>query len=101
MTRTVKDNALLLAGMAGYDPKDATSAKQTVPDFCADLDAGVGGLRIGVERDYFFYDGLIDEIRDAVESVIDAYRFGGRRDRRDQHAGISDHAGRALHHRAQ
>lgn len=77
MTRTVKDNALLLGGMAGYDPKDPTSAKQPLPDFSADLEAGVSGLRIGVERDYFFYDGLIDEIRTAVEGVIAEYREQG------------------------
>ncbi len=77
MTRTVKDNALLLAGMAGYDPKDPTSADQPLPDFCADLEAGVAGLRIGVERDYFFYDGLIDEIRASVEAVIAEYRAMG------------------------
>lgn len=77
MTRTVKDNALLLAGMAGYDPQDPTSARQPVPDFCADLDAGVSGLRIGVERDYFFYDGVIDEIRTAVDGVIAEYRAAG------------------------
>ncbi len=77
MTRTVKDNALLLAGMAGYDSRDPTSAEQPVPDFCADLEAGASGLRIGVERDYFFYDGLIDEIRTSVEGVIAEYREGG------------------------
>ncbi|MCY4019245.1 MAG: amidase [Chloroflexi bacterium] len=77
MTRTVKDNALLLAGMAGYDPMDPTSARQPVPDFCADLEGGVSGLRIGVERDYFFYDGLIDEIRTSVEGVIAEYRAAG------------------------
>lgn len=74
MTREVRDNALLLAGMAGYDPKDPTSAKQPVPDFQAELEAGVAGLRIGVERDYFFYDGLQDEIRASVESVIAEYQ---------------------------
>ncbi|MCY3780805.1 MAG: amidase [Chloroflexi bacterium] len=77
MTRRVKDNALLLGGMAGHDPKDPTSADQPVPDFCADLEAGVAGLRIGVERDYFFYDGVIDEIREAVEAVIAEYREMG------------------------
>ncbi len=77
MTRTVKDNALLLAGMAGHDPKDPTSAKQPVPDFCADLEAGVAGLRIGVERDYFFYEGLRDDIRASVEAVIAEYRQQG------------------------
>ena len=77
MTRTVKDNALLLAGMAGHDRKDPTSAQQPVPDFCATIEAGVSGLRIGVERDYFFYDGVIDEIRTAVEGVIAEYREQG------------------------
>ena len=74
MTRKVKDNALLLAGMAGHDPKDPTSAKQPAPDFCADLEAGVAGLRIGVERDYFFYDGLQSEIRESVQAVIAEYQ---------------------------
>ena len=77
MTRTVKDNALLLGGMAGYDPQDPTSAQQPVPDFCATIEAGVSGLRIGVERDYFFYDGVIDEIRTAIEGVIAEYREQG------------------------
>ncbi len=77
MTRTVKDNALLLGGMAGYDPKDPTSADQPVPDFCASLEAGARDLRIGIERDYFFYDGVIDEIRDSVEAVISAYQAMG------------------------
>ena len=77
MTRTVKDNALLLAGMAGYDPRDPTSAKEPVPDFCAALEAGVAGLRIGIERDYFFYAGVIDEIRVAVEAVIAEYQAAG------------------------
>ncbi|MCY4061275.1 MAG: amidase [Chloroflexi bacterium] len=74
MTRKVRDNALLLAGMAGYEPKDPTSAKQPVPDFCAELEAGVAGARIGVERDYFFYDGLQEEIRASVEAVIAEYQ---------------------------
>ncbi len=77
MTRTVRDNALLLGGMAGHDPKDPTSADQPVPDFCADLEAGVAGLRIGIERDYFFYDGVMDEIREAVEAVIAEYQGQG------------------------
>lgn len=77
MTRTVKDNALLLAGISGYDANDPTSANEPVPDFCADLGKGVAGLRIGIERDYFFYDGVIDEIRASVEAVIAEYREAG------------------------
>ncbi len=77
LTRTVKDNALLLQGMAGYDPKDPTSAAQPVADYCAELEAGVAGLRIGVERDYFFYEGLTDDIRARVEYVILEYQEQG------------------------
>ena len=77
MTRAVKDNALLLGGMAGHDPLDPTSANVPVPDFCAELEAGVAGMRIGVERDYFLYDGVIDEIRESVEGVIAQYQAMG------------------------
>ncbi len=77
LTRTVKDSALLLQGMAGYDPKDPTSARQPVADYCTELEWGVKGLRLGVERGYFFYEGLNDEIRAAVEGVIAEYQEQG------------------------
>ena len=67
----------MLAGMAGHDPLDPTSAPQPVPDFCAELEDGVKGLRIGIERDYFFYDGVDDEIRESVEGVIAEYQAMG------------------------
>lgn len=77
MTRTVRDNALLLQGIAGYDPNDATSANEPVPDFAADIEAGVRGLRIGLDRTYFFYQGVADDIRAAVEGVIAEYQQQG------------------------
>ncbi len=50
--RTVEDAAVLLGSMAGFDPKDSTSADQAVPDFAAACRKGVRGLRIGVPREY-------------------------------------------------
>jgi aspartyl-tRNA(Asn)/glutamyl-tRNA(Gln) amidotransferase subunit A len=50
--RTVQDTAILLGSMAGYDPKDSTSADVPVPDFEAACARGVKGLRIGVPREY-------------------------------------------------
>ncbi len=50
--RTVEDTAILLASMAGFDPKDSTSADQPVPDFAAACRRGVRGLRIGIPREY-------------------------------------------------
>src|SRR5436309_3752638 len=47
---TVADAALLLGVIAGHDPKDSTSAPTSVPDYLADLDRPVAGLRIGIAR---------------------------------------------------
>jgi aspartyl-tRNA(Asn)/glutamyl-tRNA(Gln) amidotransferase subunit A len=47
-TRTVEDAARVSSALFGWDPRDATSANRPVPDFAADLEAGAGGLRIGV-----------------------------------------------------
>ncbi|MBV8912025.1 MAG: Asp-tRNA(Asn)/Glu-tRNA(Gln) amidotransferase subunit GatA [Acetobacteraceae bacterium] len=50
--RTVEDCAILLGSMAGFDPKDSTSADQPVPDFAAACCRGVRGLKIGIPREY-------------------------------------------------
>ena len=52
IARTVEDCALLLGSMAGFDPRDSTSADRPVPDFAAACARGVRGLRIGVPREY-------------------------------------------------
>ncbi len=61
MARTVEDCAILLGAMAGFDPKDSTSADIPVPDFQAACTRGVKGLRIGVPREYAA-PGMPDEI---------------------------------------
>ena len=61
MTRTVRDNAIMLGAMAGYDPKDSTSANLEVPDFEAALTGDVRGLRVGVPGEYRI-DGMSPEI---------------------------------------
>ena len=52
VARTVEDCAILLGSMAGFDPKDSTSAEREVPDFAAACRRGVRGLKIGVPREY-------------------------------------------------
>ncbi|MDQ2803470.1 MAG: Asp-tRNA(Asn)/Glu-tRNA(Gln) amidotransferase subunit GatA [Pseudomonadota bacterium] len=59
--RTVEDCAILLGSMAGYDPKDSTSADIPVPDYRAACRQSVRGLRIGIPREYRV-DGMPDEI---------------------------------------
>lgn len=61
MTRTVRDSALMLQAMAGSDPKDSTSVDTPLPDYLANLEGGVKGLRIGIPREYHM-DGMDPEI---------------------------------------
>jgi aspartyl-tRNA(Asn)/glutamyl-tRNA(Gln) amidotransferase subunit A len=56
MTRTVRDAALVLQAIAGYDPQDITSVALPVPDYAAALAAELPKLRIGVARLHFFTD---------------------------------------------
>ncbi len=62
MTRSVRDAAIMLGAMAGFDPGDSTSADIPVPDFEAALGRGVKGLRVGIPAEYRV-DGTTEEIR--------------------------------------
>ena len=53
IARNVKDTALMLNGIAGPDSRDATSSKESVPDYLSNIEQGVKGLRIGLSPDYF------------------------------------------------
>ena len=61
IARTVEDAALLMTSMAGFDPKDSTSAELAVPDFAAAVERGVKGLTIGIPSEYRM-DGMPEEI---------------------------------------
>src|SRR6202142_71364 len=68
--KTVKDVALMLRTIAGRDPMDSTSADVPVPDYVAELDKPVDGMKLGVAKEYFA-EGLDEEVRQAVEAAID------------------------------
>lgn len=72
----VRDAATVLGVIAGHDPMDATSSSEPVPDYAANLDAGVRGLRLGVPAEYFA-EGLDSEVRKAVEAAIEQLRAAG------------------------
>ena len=69
LTKTTKDAALILRTVAGRDPMDPTSADIPVPDYVAELEKPIRGLRLGVAKEYFG-DGLDREVRTAVEAAI-------------------------------
>ncbi|MFZ0815353.1 MAG: Asp-tRNA(Asn)/Glu-tRNA(Gln) amidotransferase subunit GatA, partial [Candidatus Sulfotelmatobacter sp.] len=76
LATTVKDAAIVLGTIAGRDPMDSTSADVPVPNYVAELEKPVRGLKLGVAKEYFG-DGLDDEVRHAVESAIDKLKSLG------------------------
>ena len=71
LARTAEDCALLLQGMAGFDPQDSTSIDEPVPDYSASLGTSIQGLRIGVPKEYFSA-GLDPRIADLIQASIKA-----------------------------
>ncbi len=69
ITKTVKDAAIVLRTIAGHDSMDSTSADLPVPDYVAELEKPVQGLKIGVAKEYLG-EGLDREVRYAVEAAI-------------------------------
>ncbi|MBE6452642.1 MAG: Asp-tRNA(Asn)/Glu-tRNA(Gln) amidotransferase subunit GatA [Alphaproteobacteria bacterium] len=61
IAKDVRDCAIMLNSMAGYDAKDSTSAKIDVPDFEKFLGEDIRGMKIGIPKEYRV-DGLDKEI---------------------------------------
>jgi aspartyl-tRNA(Asn)/glutamyl-tRNA(Gln) amidotransferase subunit A len=78
ITKSVRDAAILLREIAGHDPLDSTSADIAVPNYEAELEKPVRGLRVGValapsrrgNSEDDFGEGLDSEVRAAVETAI-------------------------------
>ena len=64
MARSVKDCAILLEAMAGYDPKDATSLDQPVPNWEAELSSDLNGKKIGIPREY-----RVDDMPEEIDAL--------------------------------
>lgn len=71
MARTAEDCALMLSVIAGHDRHDPESKVEPVPDYLTALSLGVKGLRIGLDRDYFLYKQVTDEVRHKTEAAIE------------------------------
>ena len=76
MTRDVRDSALLLQAIAGHDPQDSTSANVEVPDYLAELEGGVSGLRVGVVQE-LMGEGIESGPREVVERVAGGLEDAG------------------------
>ena len=71
LTRSVRDSALLLQAIAGYDPLDPSTVPVPVPDFSEFLGKSLRGLKIGIPSNYY-YDLLDPEVEAAVMQAINS-----------------------------
>jgi aspartyl-tRNA(Asn)/glutamyl-tRNA(Gln) amidotransferase subunit A len=77
ITRSVEDAALLLAGIAGHDPRDATSHPGDLPDFTGSLGAGLEGVRVGVVTELSEGEGIEAAVSDRFRATVDAMAAAG------------------------
>ena len=77
-TRSVGDCALVLETMAGHDPLDATCANRP-NDVRRGLDSGVGGMKLGVPKEYFDVEGMEPGVKHAVEQALRMLEAAGAR----------------------
>ena len=61
MARDVRDCAIMLEAMAGFDPKDATSLELPVPQWETGLSGDLTGKKVGVPREYRM-DGMDPDV---------------------------------------
>jgi aspartyl-tRNA(Asn)/glutamyl-tRNA(Gln) amidotransferase subunit A len=63
------DVATVMSVIAGHDSNDSTSAAVDVPDYAAEMEKSLDGMRIGIPEDYFGA-GLDPELKAKIEAGI-------------------------------
>ena len=76
MAKTVRDCAILLEVMSGFDPKDSTSLDLPVPKYEAGLSSDLKGKRVGIPTEYRI-DGVPAEIDTLWDKGVEWLRDAG------------------------
>lgn len=76
IAKDVRDSAILLKSMAGFDEKDSTSYNQQVPDFESFLGKDIKGLKIGLPKEYRL-EGMNEEICAYWDKTAEALKARG------------------------
>ena len=71
ISRTVEDAAITLTAIAGHDEHDPNTSRRPVPNFQANLDAGIHGLRIGVITEQLEDENVAADTRNAVMKALE------------------------------
>ena len=71
LAKDVRDCALLMKTVAGYDPRDSTSVPEGVPDYPAALNAdGLSGKTVGIPKEYWKGKGLDPDVFQTVNLAV-------------------------------
>ncbi|KRK65204.1 aspartyl glutamyl-tRNA amidotransferase subunit A [Companilactobacillus tucceti DSM 20183] len=73
MSKRVEDSATVLSTMAGHDYHDSTSSEKEVPDYRANLDKDMSGVKIAIPKE-FWHEGADPEVIKQVNAAIDVYK---------------------------
>jgi amidase len=76
MARSAADVAALLGIIAGRDPGDPTTLSAPVPDYLAEIDRGIAGLRVGFDERYCT-EGIDPIVTRMIEDAADVLRGRG------------------------
>lgn len=76
ITRDVRDAAIMLGSMAGYDPQDATSVDRPVPNYEQALGQSLKGLSVGIPKEYRV-EGMSSEIDALWDKGIEWLKAAG------------------------
>ena len=76
ITRSAADAAAMLGAIAGADPQDPTTTHETVPNYLADIDGGVRGIRIGIDRQLIAAGADADVVGASEEAAAVLARIG-------------------------
>src|SRR5579872_4951041 len=77
MTQSVRDAAISLRVMAGYDERDPATGRLPF-NYVPPMPCPISGLRVGVPENYFF-DAVAPEVRSAVERAVGLCKSLGAR----------------------
>ncbi|MFC1497457.1 Asp-tRNA(Asn)/Glu-tRNA(Gln) amidotransferase subunit GatA [Verrucomicrobiota bacterium] len=69
LSKNVKDAALLLQVIAGWDERDSTSIRIPVPDYTSILEESLSGMKLGLPREYFI-KGMDSEVEHTVKDAV-------------------------------
>lgn len=76
--KTVRDTALLLQAVAGYDPLDSTSANIPVVDYAESLKNDAKGICVGIAKEYFIDGMQIDVEKSVKEAIAQIKKLGAK-----------------------